>query len=248
MNKITNAISVKKDQIKKVLDLYKQSFKTLKLIDKKILGLKNTNVTFDINGTQLTLIEYEENKLPKGDWTISLMYECRDEIEYEFIKNKLKHNGNIITENEMDLEGSPTIKYVWVVDEFGVVWQLLINKKPTLKNIVPFIAIEKGKGKEVLDYYLKIFSNSKANQTISLPDGSLNISFTIEHKDIMLMEYDPSWLQPLTWKVSFMFKCNDLKNLQEIKHKMNGHVLEENNNNSFIKIKDKYGIVWNLFV
>ena len=104
--------------------------------------------------------------------SISLFVNCITNDEIETIWNRLIDGGSAM----MPLENYPWAeKYGWLVDKFGMTWQLMLTKIPDgVPKITPsflFVGEQYGKAKEAIEYWTSIFSNSKINELQLYVDG-----------------------------------------------------------------------------
>jgi len=79
---------------------------------------------FDLNGNQFMC----SDSPPIHDWgftpAVSNYFECKDEAELERLFSKLSENGSVT----MPLNNYGfSQKFGWVIDQFGMSWQLNLN-------------------------------------------------------------------------------------------------------------------------
>ena len=87
-------------------------------------------------------------------------------------------------------------KYGWVRDQFGVTWQVYLGEKMGEQKIVPtlmFIHENNGKAKQAMEFYTKIFPNSKIGNILKYGDGigneSHEIAENVQHADFQIDGY-----------------------------------------------------------
>jgi predicted 3-demethylubiquinone-9 3-methyltransferase (glyoxalase superfamily) len=128
---------------------------------------KNSKVTTDT--PMVVLFEIEGKKIMglnggpmfKINPSISLFVTCETDEEIEGIYNKLMEGGKAM----MALDKYPwSEKYAWVVDKFGMTWQLMRGQLPEgAQKIVTsflFIGQQCGRAKEAIEHYTSIFPGS----------------------------------------------------------------------------------------
>lgn len=103
--------------------------------------------------------------------SISFMIICETESEVEQYWSKLSENGIVL----MELGEYPwSKKYGWVLDQFGVTWQVNLYDEKVEQKIVPtlmYIHKNNGKAKEAIDLYTDVFPHSKINSILKYEDG-----------------------------------------------------------------------------
>lgn len=112
------------------------------ILGKKIMGL-NGGPMFKINPS------------------ISFFVTCQTDEEIEALAAKLLEGGKVM----MPLDKYPwSEKYAWVVDKFGMTWQLMLSEiQDASQKLVPsflFVGEQYGKAGKALEHYTKIFPNS----------------------------------------------------------------------------------------
>lgn len=76
-----------------------------------------------IFGTELLFLDMPpEYPTPGFTWSTSLLLNCKDEKEFDYIFNKLSKDGNVMMGPE---PVNDIRKGAWVTDRFGVTWQII---------------------------------------------------------------------------------------------------------------------------
>ena len=93
---------------------------------------------------------------------ISLFVTCQTNDEIERLAEKLLEGGNAL----MALDKYPwSEKYAWIVDQFGMTWQLMLGELPPhgQKITVAFLFTgeQYGKATQAINHYSSVFQNSK---------------------------------------------------------------------------------------
>lgn len=93
--------------------------------------------------------------------SISFMVLINNEDELEHCWNELKNNSKVL----MELNSYPwSEKYGWIEDQYGVSWQLILDKTEGItQRFVPslmYTGKQNGRAQEAIDLYTSIFPNS----------------------------------------------------------------------------------------
>lgn len=126
-------------------------------------------LNIDLFGQKLMLLNggphFEKNA------SISFMVLCETEEEVEKYWKPLSENGMVL----MELGEYPwSKKYGWVRDRFGVTWQVYLGEKQGEQKIIPtlmYIHQNNGKAMKAIEFYTKIFPNSKIGGVLKYGDG-----------------------------------------------------------------------------
>lgn len=126
----------------------------------RITELSDLVVRFELDGAKVMGLnggpEYKINP------SISLFVTCTSDEEIERTWNRLSEGGSVL----MPLGQYPwSPKYGWVVDRFGMTWQLILGELPSgTQKIVPcllFVGNQYGNALPALRSYASLFSNSQ---------------------------------------------------------------------------------------
>jgi predicted 3-demethylubiquinone-9 3-methyltransferase (glyoxalase superfamily) len=104
--------------------------------------------------------------------SISLFVTCTTTHEIEEIWNLLSEGGSTM----MPLDKYPwSEKYGWVIDKFGMTWQLMLGELQTFEQkIIPsllFVGEQFGQGAEAIRKYVSLFQNSKIHHLEMAANG-----------------------------------------------------------------------------
>ena len=104
--------------------------------------------------------------------SISLFVTCETDEEIEDTWNKLMDGGTAM----MPLSKYPwSEKYGWVIDQFGMTWQLMLDKLPEgAQKIIPsflFVGEQFGKAKAAIEQYASIFPASTIHHLETYKEG-----------------------------------------------------------------------------
>ncbi|MCA9671789.1 MAG: VOC family protein [Myxococcales bacterium] len=119
-------------------------------------------VSLELRGQRLLLLN--GGPMYKLNANISLFAHAGDSAEVDRLYAALSDGGQAL----MPLDSYPwSERYAWVVDRFGVSWQLMAGAREDGAHIVPclmFAAAQRGKAKAAIDHYCKIFERSRVEQ------------------------------------------------------------------------------------
>lgn len=126
--KIATFLTFQKEDAEQAMNFYVELFDNSKIIDLKRWGEEGSgkegtvmHATFELNGKLFMC----SDSPPIHNWdftpAVSNYVECEDEREIEMLFSKLSENGKVAM--PLDNYGFSQ-KFGWVVDRFGVSWQL----------------------------------------------------------------------------------------------------------------------------
>jgi predicted 3-demethylubiquinone-9 3-methyltransferase (glyoxalase superfamily) len=180
---------------------------------------------------------------------ISLFVYCETEAEIDRIYSALMEGGEAM----MPLDAYPwSPKYAWVMDRFGVSWQLDVEAINNSQKIVPalmFANRNKSKVKEASEFYRTIFPNSISlmeatyeEMTGSGGDDLIFAQFKLNGYIFNAMSNDHPHGFDFTEGFSFMVYCGDQ---QEVDHYW--YKLSKGGEQQMCGwLKDRYGVSWQI--
>lgn len=216
--------------------------------DCSIVSENDFIVEFILDG--FTLLGMNGGPLYKINPSISLFVTCKSDSEIEDIYNKLFSGGSAM----MPLDKYPWAeKYGWVVDKFGMTWQLILDKSAEQKSkIIPallFVNEMFGKAQDAINYYKTIFPNSKEliSELYTIedaqPDGFLKFGmFELNNSLFVAMDGPGNNNFAFNEAVSFVITCD---NQNEIDYFWDKLTLEGQENRCGW-LKDRFGISWQI--
>ncbi len=182
--------------------------------------------------------------------SISLFVTCQNNEEIETIYNKLVEGGSAM----MALDKYPwSEKYAWVVDKFGMTWQLMLGELPEgAQKIVAsflFVGEQYGKAQEAMKHYTSIFPNSaiyhletyKAGE--EQPEGSLKFGhFALDGEMFAAMDGTGNHNFQYNEGVSLMVECETQEEIDNYWTKLT----EGGEESRCGWLKDKFGVSWQI--
>ena len=202
-----------------------------KIEGKKIMGL-NGGPTFAINPS------------------ISLFVTCQTNEEIERIYNKLFQGGRVM----MPLNKYPWgEKYAWVVDKFGMTWQLMLGNLPegAQKIITSFLFVDKqcGKAQDAMKLYTTIFPNAAIYHSETYkageeqPEGNLKFGyFALNNEMFAAMDGTGNHNFNFNEGVSLMVECETQEEIDNYWIKLT----EGGEESQCGWLKDKFGVSWQI--
>ena len=182
--------------------------------------------------------------------SISLFVTCQTNEEIDNIYNKLVEGGNAM----MPLDKYPwSEKYAWVVDKFGMTWQLMLGNLPqgAQKVVASFLFVgeQYGKAQDAMKHYTSIFPNSaiyhletyKAGE--EQPEGNLKFGhFALNGEMFAAMDGAGNHNFQFNEGVSLMVEC---ETQQEIDHYWS-KLTEGGAESRCGWLKDQFGVSWQI--
>jgi predicted 3-demethylubiquinone-9 3-methyltransferase (glyoxalase superfamily) len=213
----------------------------------KVLQETPIVTTFKLNGTKCMGLnggpKYKVNP------AISFYVYCGNENEFMRIFNALSENGKVF----MPLDKYEwSEKYAWVIDQFGVNWQLDIRDIQSEQKIVPSLLFVNEKAlllNDVLKQYTSIFENSTIllktpyPENTNLPSGSLLFAqFRLNNFIFNAMSSTFNHKFDFTPANSFVIECENQEEIDYYWHKLGegGHF------DMCGWLTDRYGISWQI--
>jgi predicted 3-demethylubiquinone-9 3-methyltransferase (glyoxalase superfamily) len=205
-------------------------------------------VQFEIEG--LRIMGLNGGPMFRINPSISLMVTCVTNEEIENIWNRLIDGGKAM----MALDKYPWAeKYGWLVDKFGMTWQLMLGDLPAAgQKITPsflFVGAQYGNAQKAIQHYASIFTDAK-NHHMELykegePQPAGNLKFGHFHLgNAMFAAMDGFGMHEFQFNeaVSLVVEC-DTQN--EIDHHWN-RLTEDGVESRCGWLKDQFGVSWQI--
>ena len=182
--------------------------------------------------------------------SISLFVTCETDEEIENIYHKLFEGGSAM----MPLDAYPwSEKYAWVLDKYGMTWQLMLDKLPEgrQKIIASFLFVgeQYGKAQDAIKHYTSIFPNSaifhletyKAGE--AQPEGNLKFGhFALDKEMFAAMDGTGNHNFKFNEGVSLMVQCETQEEIDSYWAKLT----EGGEESRCGWLKDKFGVSWQI--
>jgi predicted 3-demethylubiquinone-9 3-methyltransferase (glyoxalase superfamily) len=177
---------------------------------------------------------------------ISLFVHCKTKSEVDTLFKKLSKGGEIM----MALDKYPfSERYAFFKDKFGMSWQLMLSKKSGIALSLLFVGDNLGKAKPAVDFYNKVFKNSKIDSMTIYgknqggKEGTvMHCSFHIGDQEFMAMDGAGPHKFTFTPAISFIVNCDTQKEL-DYYWKMLSAVPQAEQCGW---LQDKFGISWQI--
>ncbi len=230
------------DNAKAAADLYCSVFPNSALLQDTPMV-----TTFELNGTHFMGL----NGGPKYNVNSAISYYvyCGSASEIDRIYNALVENGQVIMPLDVYAWSS---KYAWIIDAYGVNWQLDIDDINSTQKIVPTLLFANTKYllvKEAMTHYTTIFNPSKIlleapyPPEAEVPEGSL--LFTQFKLQDFIFNATSSTLQhdfDFTPGNSFVVLCENQEEIDYYWVKLS----EGGHEDMCGWLTDKYGVSWQI--
>ncbi len=206
-------------------------------------------VNFEIDGSKI--MGLNGGPMFKINPSISLMVTCATKEETEGIWNKLIEGGSAM----MPLNKYPWSElYGWVVDKFGMTWQLMLGELPEgAQKIIPsflFVGEQYGKALQAIKEYASIFPDSKIGTPQiyqageAQPEGNLKFGhFFLQGSMFAAMDGFGAHEFKFNEAVSIMVECSTQ---QEIDHYWDSLIAGGGKESRCGWLVDKYGVSWQI--
>jgi len=182
---------------------------------------------------------------------VSFMVSCETKTEVDRLWNALRPGGGEL----MSLGEYPfSEKYGWLMDKYGLSWQIMYNGgKRVSRKIAPalmFVGEQCGKAEEAIRYYASVFSDTSVDGILHYgpddkPDreGTLKFgAFTLEGQRFSAMDsaYDHGF--SFNEAISLMVFCENQEEIDYFWEKLSAHPEAEQCG----WLKDKFGFSWQI--
>lgn len=181
--------------------------------------------------------------------SISLFVTCETNEEIENLWNKLIEGGSAM----MALDEYPwSKKYGWLVDKFGMTWQLMLGElHENQQKIMPcllFVGDQYGRAEEAVKQYTSIFPNSGINrleiyEAGEQSEGKLKFGdFTLENELFAAMDGYGGHKFQFNEGVSLVVECDTQDEIDDYWTKLT----EGGEESQCGWLKDKFGVSWQI--
>ncbi len=186
----------------------------------------------------------------KLNQSTSFFVYCESDEKIENVFKKLSDGGQVIFPLDK-YDWSP--KYAWIIDKFGLSWQLDVDKINNPQKILPaflFVNDKVLKVKEAVNYYTTVFPDSKImmewpyDKAAGLPDGTLLFA-QFKLSDYLFNAMSGMGEHKFDFNEAFSFVVN-CKNQEEVDYYWNKLTSDGGMEIQCSWLKDKFGISWQI--
>lgn len=186
--------------------------------------------------------------------SISLFVTFEDEADIQTMWDKLVEGGKAL----MPFDTYPWAKkYGWVQDKYGLTWQLSLplsfgEVNETAQRITPLLMYTQGmagKTKEAVEFYTKVFPDSKVDMMVSYEEGDGDVVGYIKHARFTLfgqsfMAMDSSGPHEFIFNeaISFIVNCDTQEEIDNYWELLSADPKAEQCG----WLKDKFGVSWQI--
>jgi len=205
-------------------------------------------VAFKLEGQNFTVLNGGPHF--KLNEAISFFVYCESDEKIEKIYNKLSEGGEVIFPLD---KYDWSEKYAWVIDKFGLSWQLDVDKINNPQKILPallFVNDKVLKVKEAVNYYSTVFPDSKIimewpyDKSAGLPDGTLLFA-QFKLADHLFNAMSGMGEHKFDFNEAFSFVVN-CKDQNEVDYYWNKLTSDGGSESQCAWLKDKFGISWQI--
>lgn len=204
------------------------------------------SLDFEIEGKRFTAL----NGGPVFKFTpaISFFVSCRTQKEVDELFRQLSDGGGIF----MPLDRYPfSEKFGWVIDKFGVSWQLILAS--AAQKITPclmFAREQHKKAEEAMNFYVSVFKNSHISMVAHYEKGE-DVPGTVKHakfslggQEFIAMDSGLDHQFTFTEAISFVVNCENQEEIDYYWKKLSEGGDEKAQQCGWLK--DKYGVSWQI--
>jgi len=203
-------------------------------------------ITFQMEGQNFTALNGGPHF--KINESISMFVYCESDEKIEKTYNNLCEGGKVLFPLD---KYDWSQRYAWVIDKFGLSWQLDVDKINNQQKILPALLFVNDKVlnvKEAAEFYCSIFPNSKImmeypyDRSAGLPDGTLLFT-QFKLSDYLFNAMSGQGEHKFDFNEAFSFVV-DCKNQEEVDFYW-GKLTSDGGRESMCGwLKDKFGVSW----
>jgi len=206
-------------------------------------------VSFQLEGQNFTAMNAGPHF--KLNESISLFAYCESDEKIEKIYKKLCENGKVLFPLDK-YDWSP--KYAWVVDKYGLSWQLDVEKINSPQKIVPailFVNENAQRVREAATFYCSVFPNSKVMMEYPYDKSAGMLEGTLLFAQFKISEYLFNAMSGGTINHEFEFNeafsfVVDCKDQEEVDYYWNKLTSDGGQESMCAWLKDKFGVSWQI--
>ena len=182
---------------------------------------------------------------------VSFLVACETKAEVDRLRSRLLEGGSEL----MPLDAYPfSERYAWVVDGFGLSWQLMYNGGAAIgQRITPtlmFTGKQCGKAEEAVSFYASLFGMARIEHVLRYgpgeePNGKdlvKHAAFSLEGQDFAAMDSALDHGSTFNEAIPFMVYCDDQAEIDRYWGKLSAHAEAEQCG----WLKDRYGLSWQI--
>lgn len=252
------------DQIEEAVNFYTSIFNNSKIElvthnspdSAKMSGKKDGSIltiSFQIEGQEFTALNggpyFQINP------SISFFVHCDTAKEIDLLWSKLSAGGEVL----MELDKYPfNEKYGWVIDKFGVSWQLiLMDNKQKVAPCLMFTGEHFKQAEEAINYYISIFRNpampadssgiilKEYYQPGQGQEGAvIHARFKLNGQEFIAMDSNLEHKFNFNQAISFVVNCNSQEEIDYYWNKLSEGGPEEAQQCGWLV--DKFGVSWQI--
>ncbi len=234
-------------------EFYISLFEGSKLKDKTILNNTPSGtvemLTIELAGQEFILLS--AGPYFKFTPAVSFLIACNSVEEVELLCQKLIDRGTAL----MPLQAYPfSEKYAWVIDKYGLSWQIMYlggcDIKQKITPTMMFVGDQCGKAEEAIQFYTTTFKNTKVGDILRYGESAEpNKASSIKHADFTLEKQvfaamDSAYEHDFAFNeaISFIMNCDTQEEIDYYWDKLSAYPEAEQCG----WLKDKFGFSWQI--
>lgn len=218
----------------------------------KATGMKGGSafvVSFQLEGQNFTAMNAGPHF--KINESISMFVYCESDEKIEKVYNKLSDGGKVLFPLDKYDWSS---KYAWVVDKFGLSWQLDVEKINNNQKILPallFVNEQAHQVKEAATFYCSLFPDSKIimeyphDKSAGMPEGTLLFAQFKLADHLFNAMSGGNLKHKFNFNEAFSFVV-DCKDQEEVDYYWNKLTSDGGAESMCGWCKDKFGVSWQI--
>lgn len=244
------------EQAEEAADLYTSIFKNARVVHTSRYGEAGAKVsgkpagsamlsTFELAGQRFMAL----NGGPQFQITpaISFYVHCETEGELDQLWEKLSSGGKVM----MPLGQYPfSEKFGWLMDRFGVTWQLSLSYQPqSISPFFMFVGEQHGKAEEAIGFYTSLFEDSAVQHIEHYsaddtePEGTvMHAAFSLNGQPFMAIDSNGPHRFTFTEALSLLVNCDSQKEVDRLWDQL----CEGGEPGQCGWLKDKFGVSWQI--
>lgn len=238
------------DSAEEAVHFYTSIFKNASVINtsrygeagSKVSGRKASSVmllNFELAGQRMMAL----NGGPHFQFTpaISFFVDCETEEELDLLWDKLLEGGQALMELG---QYSFSDKYGWLMDQFGVTWQLSLSyQSQRVSPFFMFVGEQYGKAEEAMHFYTTLFDHSKVDHIEPGQDETVRQArFTLDGQSFMAIDSNGPHRFTFNEAFSLLVNCESQDELDSLWLQL----CDGGEPGQCGWLKDRYGVSWQI--
>jgi predicted 3-demethylubiquinone-9 3-methyltransferase (glyoxalase superfamily) len=177
---------------------------------------------------------------------ISMFASRAEEPDVDRLWTELSQDGKVL----MELQPYPfSRKFGWLVDRFGLSWQLNLDGRRRISPFLMFTGAQSGKAQEAMETYVSMFEGSGIHQVERFGPGQEETEGTVMHgrfslagQEFMAMDSRRDHGFSFTPAVSFFVNCETQPEVDDLWERLS----DGGKKGQCGWLEDRYGVSWQI--